>query len=105
MNPLLTQALASILRHLFGAAAAYLVARGIWTEEDAMSYVAALALGVIAIGWSVYQKYVSQTKLVTALASGTIMSEAKLEEGIAKGIAASPATPKTATPQTGTGGY
>ena len=78
MNPLLVEALGSIVRAGLNIVAGYLVTAGIWTSGDAEKYVAAAALAVISIGWSVWQKYGMRGKLVTALAlpSGVTENEA-----------------------------
>lgn len=67
MNPLLSSAIGSILRHFLTIGAGYFVAKGIWTAEEATGYVAGLALALIGIGWSLYQKYRAEVKVETAL--------------------------------------
>lgn len=67
MNPVLQAALGSILRHVLTGAAAYLVARGIWTSEEAMTYVAAGSLTLLGLGWAVWQKFQVNTKIEKAL--------------------------------------
>jgi hypothetical protein len=98
MNPLLVEALASVVRHVLTIGAGYLVARGIWTPEDASTYAMAGALAIIGTGWGLYQKYTARTKLVTALASSTITTEAAIERKIAQGEQAEVTTPKTEKP-------
>ena len=67
MNPVLQAALGSILRHFLTIAAGYLVAQGIWTQEEAMTYVAAAALGLLGVGWSVWQKSKAHALIEKAL--------------------------------------
>ena len=67
MNPVLQAALGSILRHFLTIAAGYLVAQGIWTQEEAMTYVAAAALGLLGVGWSVCQKSKAHALIEKAL--------------------------------------
>lgn len=101
MNPLLQQALGSIVRWLLTFAAGYLVQLGIWTEEDAMKYVGAAALALVALGWSLYQKYKSRLTLVTALATPGRASEAEVEQKIkAEKQKPVPALPPVTTPKT-----
>lgn len=66
MNPLLVEALGSVVRAVLNIGAGWLVARGIWTSEKAETYVAAGALALIAYGWSVWQKQHMRAKLVTS---------------------------------------
>lgn len=98
MNPLLAEALGSIVRHVLTAGTGYLVARGIWTQEAATSYVMAGSIAIVGLGWALYQKYVARTKLVTALASPAITTEAAVEQKIAQGEQAAVTTPKTDRP-------
>jgi hypothetical protein len=98
LNPLLIEATASILRHVLTSGAVYLVARGIWTPEEASTYAAAAAMGLIGIGWSLYQKHEARIKLVTALAMPIGTTEETLEKTIAQGEQAAVSTPKTEIP-------
>lgn len=85
MNPLLQEALASIVRWALALGAGYLVKAGIWTGSDAQTYVAAAALALIALGWGIWQKYQSRLTLVTALSSGPSSEEA-VKTRIASGL-------------------
>ena len=67
MSPILQAALGSILRHFLTIAAGYLVAKGIWTQEEAMTYAAAAALGLLGVGWSVWQKSKTHALIEKAL--------------------------------------
>lgn len=67
MNPILQAALGSILRHVLTGAATWLVARGVWTNEDASTYVAATALALLGFGWSFFQKYRAHINILAAL--------------------------------------
>lgn len=69
MNPIFSAAVGSILRHFLTMGAAVLVTRGIWTPEDATTYVAAAALALIGFGWAMYQKYAAHTKILDALSA------------------------------------
>ena len=87
MNPLSQEAIASILRWGLAIGAGYLVKQGIWTEENAATYVAAAALGLIALGWGLYQKYASRLKLMVALALPKNSTEKQAEDVIKRGDA------------------
>ncbi len=80
MNPMFAAALGSIFRWALAFLAGYLVSRGIWTAQEAAIYVGAAAMGLTALTWSLYQKYASRVKLVTALATPGVMSEEDIEE-------------------------
>ena len=86
MNPMMQEAIGSILRWVLAIGAGYLVQHGIWTQGDASSYVAAAAMGLVALGWSMWQKYGARVKLLTALTmpSGTTENEvvAKVNLGV-----------------------
>lgn len=99
MPPLMQEAFASILRHFLTIAAGVLVTQGIWTESQATTYVAAAALAVVGIGWSLYQKYGSRLKLVTALATPSVTSENAIEARVASGDTPPVNTPKTVVPR------
>lgn len=57
MNPLLQAALGSILRHILTIVAGYFVGKGIWTPEDANTYIVSAVAAVLALGWSLWAKY------------------------------------------------
>lgn len=68
MNPILSAAVGSVLRHILTGWAAVLVAEGIWTQADAEKYVGAAAIALIGFGWALYQKYKTHQKIEKALA-------------------------------------
>lgn len=67
----LVQALGPIFRALLNVAAGWLVARGIWSHDDAEQYVAELAVVLATVaataGWAIYQKYLSDKAIVKAI--------------------------------------
>lgn len=67
MNPLLTAALGSILRWALAILAGYLVKKGIWSDSEAATYVTAGALGLLTLGWTLWERYKARVKLLTAL--------------------------------------
>lgn len=96
MNPLASEAVASILRSILKIAAGYLVAKGVWTGGDAATYVSAAALALVGLGWSYWTTYASRLKLLTALTLPTPKTEAQLTDHIAAGLP----VPKVTTPIT-----
>lgn len=79
MNPLLVEALGSIVRAALQVGAGWLVGHGIWSQSDAEKYVGALALALITLGWSIWQKHGMRSKLVTALALPAGASEQQVQ--------------------------
>jgi hypothetical protein len=99
LNPLLAEALASVVRSILKIGAGYLVARNVWTTDDATNYVGAAAVALVGLGWSYWTTYHSRLKLVTALAVSQPTTEAAVEKKIATGQPiASVTTPTTTVP-------
>lgn len=99
-NPLIDKAVGSIIRAGLAVLAGYVVQHGLWTSSDAETYVAAATLAIISLGWSLWEKYGSQLKLVTALSMPPGSSEKQLEAVIKNpGIEKPPAAlPKNEAP-------
>jgi hypothetical protein len=105
LKPLYTRILNTVVRNLLTAGAGALIARGVITSADANQLVAALTEGLVGLlilgGSLVYSSWrarQTQTKLNTALAASTPMSEAQLDTQIAQGVKAPAAVPKTVVP-------
>lgn len=79
MNPILSAAIGSILRWIFAFATGWLVQRGVWTPEDASTYLGAAVLAVLGLGWSLWSKYHDRIKFLTALDAPAGTSEARLD--------------------------
>ena len=82
MNPLLREALESAARSLLKIIAGYLVARGLWSNEQAASYIAPAAVALVGLGWSLWKTYTSRRKLVTALAMPSGATEVDVKAAI-----------------------
>lgn len=67
MNPLLQSALGSILRWALTFLAGWFVQQGIWTQDAANEYIAGAVLAILALGWSLWQKYKSRIHFLAAL--------------------------------------
>jgi hypothetical protein len=98
MPPIVQEAAGAIVRAALFILAGYLVKAGIWTEDEAARYVGAAALFVLTLGWSLWQKYKSRTKLVTALASPVPMTENQAAAKVSHGTTPSTLTPKDEIP-------
>ena len=97
MNPMLAEALGSIVRAGLMILAGYLVKAGIWDASTAATYVGAASLAILGLGWSLWQKYKSRVKLLSALAMTDTTTESNLEARIKVGSTpiVSVTTPKT----------
>lgn len=94
MNPMLQEALGSIIRFALAYVAGELVDRGIWTSSNAAMYVTAATMGILSIGWSLWIKYKNRIKLLTALTMPPGTSEDELHAQIRAGVP----TPSVTTP-------
>jgi hypothetical protein len=82
VNPLMVEALGSVLRAALNIGAGWLVAHGIWQQSDAEKYVGALALALLSVGWSLWQHYRMRSKLVTAMAMPVGATEHEVERAV-----------------------
>lgn len=103
MNPMLIEAIGTIIRWLFAFLSGYLVSHGVWTKDKAEEYATALAsaaaVGIASLLWGLWQKYKGRIKLNTALASTAPQSESQLNAKIDAGLSAPASTPKNETPE------
>ncbi len=84
MNPMLQEALMSILRWGLTLLAGWFVSHGVWTLSQSASYVAAASVAILTLGWSLWQKYGARVKLLVALSGGPTTEravEAHIESG------------------------
>ena len=88
MNPLVAQALGAIVRWALTFLSAWFVQHGIWTSENATEYSAGAALAIVALGWSLWQKYKNRLKFLTALESPPGTTEAHVEAKVSTGTGA-----------------
>lgn len=97
MNPIIAEALGSIIRWALTLLVPIFVSSGIWTAEKSTEYIAAATLAILALGWSLYQKYSNRLTLLTALATPEPLTE---EEAKRKAAVAAPpvTTPVDAVP-------
>lgn len=90
--PLLLEALGSIVRFLLAGLMGYLVGHGVFTQTQADSYTAALAgaiaAGILSLGWSLWQKYSSRIKLLTALSLPAGSSIEQVQQKVDSGTGA-----------------
>lgn len=99
MNPVAQEAIGSILRWVLAILAGFFVQHGIWSATDAEKYVATAAMALIALGWSLWQKYGMRTKLHVALISPPGTTEEQVEQKIAVAKDMGTALPVMTTPK------
>lgn len=92
MNPLLQSFLSSLFRWVLTGAGAWFVQKGILDETQVTEMIAGAVLALVALAWSLWQKYRSKLELFTvaAMPKGTTLAEAK--DSIAAGVSASAGT-------------
>lgn len=98
MNPIVQAALGSILRWVLAIWAGYLVKAGIWTGSEADTYIATAVLALLALGWSVWNKYKSRVTLLTALMLPQGSTENDAKARVALGATPSILTPPNTAP-------
>jgi hypothetical protein len=67
MYPIFKAVVGSLVRHLLTALGTVLVTKGLWTEDEATNFTAAGAVFLVGLGWALYQKYATHSKLLDAL--------------------------------------
>lgn len=100
MNPLLVEAIGAIVRWGLTFVAGYLIKAGIWTEASSASYIVAGSAAIIALGWSIWQKYKMRLKFLMAASAPRKMTEEQVEEQVKTNPVPSVTTPKTEVPKT-----
>lgn len=95
MPPAVEEALSAILRWAFTFVAGYLVEHGIWTAADAKTYVAGAALAVLGLAWSLWSKYKSRIKFLTAL----MMEPGSTENDVNNAVSSETKNPSVMTPK------
>jgi hypothetical protein len=84
----------TLLRSVVMAMAGWLVARGMLPQGSVEEWTGAVALTLVAVLWSLYQKYVERTKLMVALTLPSGSTENDVTSHIATGVV----TPSVLTP-------
>ena len=92
MNPLLSSFLSSLFRWVLTGVGAWFVQKGILDETQVTEMIAGAVLALVALAWSLWQKYQSKLELFTvaAMQKGTTLEEAR--KSIAAGVSASAGT-------------
>lgn len=87
MNPIYVEAIKAVLRWLFTFVAGYFVAKGVWTDEQAVLIVGAAATGAITLGLAIWNQYFKQKLINTSLAlpqgSTQEMAQVAIKQGVA----------------------
>ena len=103
MNPLLSEALASVVRSVLKIGAGILVSKGVWSQGDATTYVSAAALALVGLGWSYWTTYAQRQKLLVALTVRPGTTEQEITQRVATGVGIPPiSTPANVVPTAAT---
>ena len=88
INPLFISIAGSFLRWGLTLAAAWLVQHGVWSANDETGYVTGLTLAGVTLLWSLWTRYKSRIKFLTALESPPGTDEAVIAAKVAAGLGA-----------------
>lgn len=99
LNPIIKKSLGSVIRAVLMLAVPYMVSQGIWTTDQGTEMMTGIAAALAALVWSLYEKYHSQKKLVTALAAPAGTSQQAVEVLMAKPQAPPVSLPKDVAPR------
>lgn len=88
---MLQAAIGSILRALLASIGGFFVQRGWWTQGELTDYIAGFSLFLIALLWSLWEKYGSRIKFLTALQAPKGSTEVDVLSKIADGRGATAA--------------
>lgn len=99
LNPIIKKYLGSIIRAGLMLLTPALVSQGIWTPEEATATTTAIATALAAVAWSLFEKYRSQQKLLTATATAGL-TEQQVEQKVKAGLAPPVTVPKDVAPFT-----
>lgn len=78
INPLLAAAVGAFFRWALTFVAGYVVKAGIWTGDEATTYVVAGTAALVSLAWSLYQKYRTKVVVQAALDARPGTTEAEL---------------------------
>ncbi len=99
MNPFVEKILGSVIRTLLAGFVPWLIAHGMLSQGDA-EQLASLAAGALVAGaWSMWEKYHSRQKLVTAIATPHPTTEAAVNAQVSAGMSPSVMTSREAMPE------
>lgn len=99
MNPMLVAALTAIVRWAFTFLAGFLVNHAIWSQSDAERYVTAAAIATVTLGFTLWSKYRSRIKLLTALTMPSGSTEQEVEQRLADPLVPNPSVTTKKTDQ------
>lgn len=98
MNPFLNEIIGAVIRTGVAFVLGWLVNQMIISADQATEWTTAITGGALVLLWSIWQKYRSRKKLVTALASPAGSSEHRVEAMVSAGNAPPVTVPKNVPP-------
>ncbi|HXG71341.1 MAG TPA: hypothetical protein VNJ04_12115 [Gemmatimonadaceae bacterium] len=99
MNPLVSQFISAVLRWALQGAFAYLIAKGVLTEEQGSIMLVGLVGSLVTLAWMLWTKYKDRLKFVTALAAPIGSTERQVEASVKAGDYPSITTHKDEVPR------
>lgn len=100
LTPILKKYLGSIIRSALMLAVPFFVSQGIWTPDEATAQLTAIAAALTAVSWSLFEKYRSQKKLLTAAAMPAGSTEQDVDLQVQFGTTPTVTLPKDVSPRT-----
>ena len=98
MNPFLNEILGSIIRTGVAFVLGWFVNHQLITSDQATAWATGITGAVLILLWSIWQKYRSRQKLLTAMASPAGATERRIEASVAAGDAPPVSVPKNVPP-------
>jgi hypothetical protein len=85
MNPFLNDILGAVIRTLAAGLVGWLVNHQLLSNDQAEAWVTGITGGALVLLWSIWQKYRSRRKLLTAMASDAGATEHEIEQVVQDG--------------------
>jgi hypothetical protein len=98
MQALVIRIVAGLLRAALGGASAYLINRGIATDDQIGELVAGIAVALVTAGWTAWDKIITARQKNTALAAAPGTTMAQVDASVKAGTFAAATTPKDEVP-------
>ena len=98
MNPFLNEIFGAVIRTGVAFVLGWLASQMLITADQATDWTASLTGAILILLWSVWSKYKSRQKLLTAMASPAGVTEHRVEATVSAGDAPPVSVPKNVPP-------